>query len=194
MVADFEALTTGLGLFGTQAQGLASSGTTGYTDAKDLAEIAALDAAMPVLRGIKALQLDTPDPTLATLAAHTRTTLDHLRGQPQADALRALHTQAVAHARALAQERVTAAQLAALDDKIKLFAPLLGTPHQAATAGSVLRERAVAAQGAARTALKRLDVRVPNLVDDLPALMAEYKKARVIVNAGHGPKSAPAKA
>jgi hypothetical protein len=56
----------------------------------------------------------------------------------------------------------------------------------------VRREQAVAALGAARTALKRLDVRVPNLVDDLPDLVATYKKARIIVDAGHGPKAGPA--
>ena len=49
----------------------------------------------------------------------------------------------------------------------------------------------MASLGAARTALKRLDVRVPNLTDDLPELVAQYKKARIIVDAGHGPKTTP---
>ena len=142
---------------------------------------------MPVLRGLKALQLDAPDPTLAPLAAHTRTTLDELRGLTQTKPLRALHTAAVAHAAALADERVTAAQIATLDAKIKAFEPLVDAPRQATTAGAALREQAVASLGAARKALKQLDVRVPNLVDDLPALVAEYKKARVVVDAGHGP-------
>ena len=194
LVADFAALDAALGQYGTTAQALAGGGSTGYTTAKDLAEVAVLDAAMPVLRGVKALQLDAPNPALAKLAAHTRTTLDELRGQLQVDALRALHAQALAHAAALADERVTAAQLTALDQKIKLYEPLLGTPRQAATAGATLREQSVAAQGAARTALKRLDVRVPNLVDKLPELVANYQKTRVIVDAGHGPKAAPAQA
>ena len=193
LVPDFVALNASLGLFGTQAETLAGGGSTGYTDAKDLAEIAALDAAMPVLRGVKALQLDAPDPALAALAAHTRTTLDQLRDLPQVKALRALHTAALARATALAGERVTAAQIAALDAKIKAFEPLVGTPRQATTAGATVRERSVASLGAARLALKRLDVRVPNLVDDLPELVANYKKARIIVDAGHGPKAAPTK-
>ncbi|MGY3089510.1 hypothetical protein ACVWYF_002558 [Hymenobacter sp. UYAg731] len=193
MLPDFVALDSALGAVGTQAQALASGGSTGYTDAKDLAEIAMLDAAMPVLRGVKALQLDAPDPVLAPLAAHTRTTLDHLRGQPQVDALRELARQAQAHAKALEEERVTAAQLKSFTDKTAAFALLLGAPRQASTAGSVLREQSVASLGAARKALKRLDVRVPNLVDDLPELVAQYKKARIIVDAGHGPKDATAK-
>ena len=188
MVADFEALDAALGQAGTQATALAASGSSGYTEAKDLAEVAALDAAMPVLRGIKALQLDAPDPTLAPLAAHTRTTLDELRGAAQVKALRALHTAALAHTPALAGERVTAAQIAALDAKIGAFEPLLGAPRLATTAAATLREQSVGSLGAARTALKRLDVRVPNLVDDLPELVANYKKARIIVDAGHGPK------
>ena len=192
LVPDFEALDAALGTAGTQAQALASGGSSGYTDSKDLAEVAALDAAMPVLLGIKAVQLDTPDPKLAALAAHTRTSLDHLRGQVQADTLRELHAQGVAHAAALAEERVTAAQLTALDQKIKLYTPLLGTPRQATTAGATLRERAVTSLGAAHKALERLDVRVPNLESDLPELVANYQKARAIVDAGHGPKAAPA--
>ena len=188
MVADFEALDAALGRAGTQATALAAGGSTGYTEAKDLAKVAVLDAAMPVLRGIKALQLDAPDPALAPLAAHTRTSLDELRGLTQVKTLRALHTAALARATVLADERVTAAQIAALDTKILAFEPLVGAPRQATTAGSTLREQAVASLGAAHTALDRLDVRVPNLEDDLPQLVANYKKARIIVDAGHGPK------
>lgn len=147
-VADAEALETALSQYGAQAQTLTGIGTEGYTEAKDLAEIAALDAAMPVLRGLKALQLDAPDPALAVLAAHSRTTLDALRDQEQVDTLRELHTRALARATALA---------------------------------------------AARTALKRLDVRVPNLQAELPELVAAYKRARLIVDAGGGPKPDPTK-
>ena len=198
MVADFEALDSALGQAGSQATALAAGGSTGYTSAKDLAEVAMLDAAMPVLQGIKALQLDAPDPALAPLAAYTRTTLDELRDLTQVKTLRALHTAALAHAAALAGERVTAAQIAALDAKIMVFEPLIGAPRQATTAGATLRERSVASLGQARAALKRLDVRVPNLVGELPELVANYKKARIIVDAGHGPgadtvKTAPPK-
>ena len=188
MVADFEALEAALGQAGTQATARAAGGSTGYTAAKDLAEVAMLDAAVPVLRGIKALQLDAPDAALAPLAAHTRTSLDELRDLTQVKTLRALHTAALARTAALAGERVTAAQIAALDAKIAAFEPLVGAPRQAITAGATLREQSVASLGAARTALKRLDVRVPNLSDELPELVANYQKARMIVDAGHGPK------
>lgn len=193
MVADFEALDAALGQAGTQATALAAGSSTGYTSAKDLAEVAMLDAAMPVLRGIKALQLDAPDPTLVPLAAFTRTTLDELRDLTQVKTLRALHTAALARTVALAEERVTATQIAALDAKIAVFEPLIGAPRQATTAAATLRERSVASLGAARAALKRLDVRVPNLASELPELVANYQKARVIVDAGHGPKPDSAK-
>lgn len=189
MTPDFEALNTALGQAGNQAQALAGGGSTGYTEAKDLAEVAMLDAGEPILRGIKALQLDEPDPALAPLAAHSRTTLDHLRDKVQLDTVRELARQAQARATALEEERVTARQLTNFTDKIDAFEKLLGAPRQATTAASVLREQSVASLGAARTALKRLDVRVPNLVEDLPDLVANYKKARVIVDAGHGPKN-----
>ena len=194
MVSDFDALDGALGRADTQGQALAGLGSQGYTEAKDLAEVAMLDAAMPVLRGVKALQLDAPDPALAPLAAHTRTTLDHLRGLVQVKTVRELHTQALARATALSDERVTAAQLTTLDAKIKLFEPLVGAPRQATTAGAAKREQSVASLGAAHKALERLDVRVPNLVDDLPELVAKYHKARIVVDAGHGPKPAPPKA
>ena len=40
----------------------------------------------------------------------------------------------------------------------------------------------------ARTALDRLDVRIPNLRSTLPELVAQYEQARLIVDAGHGGK------
>jgi hypothetical protein len=100
-----------------------------------------------------------------------------------------LAKQAQARAKDLEEERVTAQHLQTLDEKIELFVPLLGTARQATTAGSVLREASVASLAAASKALKRLDVRVPNLADDLPELVAQYQKARIIVDAGHGPKA-----
>jgi hypothetical protein len=87
---------------------LAGSGSTGYPDAKHLAEVAMLDAGEPILHGVKALQLDAPDPALATLAAYSRTGLDELRGPVQVTTLRELAKQAQARATALEEERVTA--------------------------------------------------------------------------------------
>ncbi|WP_161787196.1 hypothetical protein [Hymenobacter sp. IS2118] len=53
------------------------------------------------------------------------------------------------------------------------------------------RPQAVAALGAVRNALKRLDVRVPNLVDDLPDMVANYKKASMIVYCRARPECSP---
>ena len=54
----------------------------------------------------------------------------------------------------------------------------------------VLREAAVRHLGEARAALAKLDVRVPNLESALPALVAQYRQARTIVDAGRGAKAA----
>jgi hypothetical protein len=46
--------------------------------------------------------------------------------------------------------------------------------------------------GEARTALDRLDVCIPNLKTALPALMAQYEQARIVVDTGKGgPHDAP---
>ncbi|RZK46013.1 MAG: hypothetical protein EOO59_20020 [Hymenobacter sp.] len=188
LATDVAALDAALAVFDTAAQARVGIGTQGYTDARDLAEVAALDAAMPVLRGLRAVQLDAPDPALAPLTQHSRTTLDALREQTQLATLKELLKQARLHAAALADERVTAAHLQALADQLARYEPLLGTARQQVASGAVLRTQAVAALAAARIALKRLDVRVPNLQDDLPALVETYRKTRVVVDAGHGPK------
>lgn len=192
LLPGFTRLDTALDGFDGKFQKLVGQGSTGYTSAKDLAEIRTLDAAMPVLQGIKALAHDGEYPALAKLAKHTRNSLDDLRGPVQVAALEELHTQALAHAKALADEMVTAAQITTLDNEIGLYKPLVGTPHEQINAGSLLRDDAVKYLGEVRKALKGLDVRVPNLQSALPDLVAAYKKAREIVDAGHGPKAGDA--
>lgn len=192
LVPDFARLDTALDGFDGKLQKLEGQGSTGYTTAKDLAEIRTLDAAMPLLQGIKTLVHDGDYPALATLAKHTRSSLDALRGAVQVAALEELHTQALAHATDLADEMVTTDQITTLDDEIKLYKPLEGTPHEQINAGVLLRDDAVKYLGDARKALKGLDVRVPNLQSTLPDLVAAYKKAREVVDAGHGPKAAGA--
>ena len=188
LLPDYQALETALaGLDGT-AQQRAGTGSKGYTAAKDQAEIAALDAAMPVVQGLKALYQDGTHPALSKVAAYTRTKLDALRGLTQVAALEDLHTTAQALAQDLAEEQVTAAQIKALGDRTAAFKPLIGTPRQQVAAGSVLREDAVKQLAEARAAIKRLDVRVPNLQSALPELVAQYEKARLIVDAGRGGK------
>lgn len=188
LVADYTALDTALTGLDAKAQARGGQGSTGYTEAKDQAEIKALDAAMPVLRGVKALYSDGAHPGLAKLAAHTRSSLDDLRGAVQVAALEELHKQARAVATDLADEMVTTTHLDALRDTTAAYKPLLGTPRQQISAGTLLRDDAVRHLGEARKAIGKLDVRVPNLESALPELVAAYHKARQIVDAGHGGK------
>ena len=191
LLPDYLALQTALGRFDDVAQLRGGSGSVGYKDAKDLAEIAALDAAITVLRGLKALYLDGNHPGLATLAKHSRSSLDDLRGLTQVAALEELHRQALPLADALEEEMVSAADLQKLRDATAAFKPLLGSPRRQVVAGTLLRDDAVQHLGDARKALKRLDVRVPNLSGKLPALAKEYARQRQIVDAGHGPGTPP---
>ena len=190
MLPDFMVLQAALASFDGKAQQRSGTSSQGYTEAKDLAEVAVLDAAMPVVQGLKALYQDGAHPALATAAAYTRTKLDIMRGLTQVAALEDLYKVAQPLAADLAEEMVTAAQLQALHDRTAAYKPLLGTARQEITGGSVLREAAVQHLSEARAALARLDVRVPNLQSTLPELVAQYQQARAIVNAGKSGKVA----
>ncbi|AWM34434.1 hypothetical protein [Hymenobacter nivis] len=192
LVPDYQALQTALTALDAKAQQRSGSGTKGYTEAKDLAEMAVLDAAMPVVQGLKTLYLDGGYPNLGKVAAYSRSGLDDMRGTTQVAALEDLYTTALPLAAALAEEMVSAGQLQSLRERTAAYKPLLGTPRQQTATGSALREAAVQHLGEARQALAHLDVRVPNLQSALPALVAAYERARVIVDAGHGPKKAAA--
>lgn len=194
LLPDYQALQTALAALDAKTQQRSGTGTQGYTEAKDRAEVATLDAAMPVVQGLKALYLDGSHPALGTVAKYTRSGLDDMRGPTQVAALENLYATAQPLAAALADEMVTAAQLQALHDRLAAYKPLLGTPRQQATTGATLREAAVQHLAEARQALARLDVRVPNLASALPALVADYQRARIVVDAGHGPKTPPATA
>jgi N-acetylmuramoyl-L-alanine amidase len=193
LLPDYQALQAALAALDTAAQQRSGTGTQGYTEAKDQAEVAMLDAAMPVVQGLKALYLDGSHPALGKVAGYSRSALDDMRGTTQVAALENLYDTAAPLAAALADEMVTPQQLQALHDRTAAFKPLLGTPRQQATTGTTLREAAVQHLAATRQAIARLDVRVPNLTSALPALVAAYAKARIIVDAGHGAK-APAAA
>lgn len=194
LLPDYQALQTALAALDAKAQQRSSTGSQGYTEAKDQAEVAVLDAAMPVVQGLKALYLDGGHPALGKVAGYSRSALDDMRGTTQVAALENLYDTALPLAAALADEMVTAQQLQALHDRTATYKPLLGTPRQQAATGSTLREAAVLHLGEARQAIARLDVRVPNLQSTLPELVAAYQKARVIVDAGHGPKQDAPKA
>ncbi|AMJ64298.1 hypothetical protein [Hymenobacter sp. PAMC 26628] len=194
LLPDYAALQSALAALDEKTQQRSGTGSKGYTETKDLAEVAVLDAAMPVVQGLKALYLDGGHADLAKAAAYTRSALDDMRGLTQAAALESLYTTALPLAAALAEEMVTAEQLQVLHDRTATYKPLLGTPRQQAMSGSVLREAALQHLSEARQAMTRLDVRVPNLQSALPELVAAYAKARIVVDAGHGTKPAPPQA
>jgi len=186
------ALETALASLDDKIRERSDTGSGGYKEAKDLAEVAVLDAAMPVVQGLKALYRDGGHPDLAKVAGYSRTALDALRGLTQVTELESIYAKALPLAAALAEELVTAEQLQLLHDRTAAYKPLIGTPRQQTTGGSVLREDAVQHLGEARTALDTLDVRVPNLLGSLPDLVARYEAARVIVDAGRGGKGTAA--
>lgn len=178
----------GAGPGGHEGPELSGGGSEGYTDAKTTQQTAALAAAEPVLSGIRALQLDAPRPTLKAMATLTMSDLKNMRDQEQVDTLTELYALALPLADELAEEQVTAKQLKALDDTAELYRPLVGTPRQEIVSGSVLLKGAEDQLDAARAALERLDVRVPNLKSTMPDFVREYFRLRAIVDAGHGPK------
>jgi ligand-binding sensor domain-containing protein len=137
---------------------------------------------------MKALYSDGGHPDLQKMAGYTRTELDETRGPLQVKTFEELHAQAVALADDLAEEMVTAAKIKKLGDEIKLYKPMVGTPQEQINASSLLREDSVAHMRELRKAITGLDLRVPNLQEELPELVAAYRKARQIIDAGHGPK------
>lgn len=192
LLPDYSALQAAVAALDEKTQQRSGASSKGYTEAKDQAEMAALDAALPVVQGLKALYLDGGHAELAQAAAYTRSALDDLRGLTQVATLESLYATALPLAAALADELVTAAHLQNLRERTAAYKPLLGAARQQAASGSALREAAVQHLGEARQALARLDVRVLNLQSALPELVAQYQRTRVIVDAGHGAKPAAA--
>jgi hypothetical protein len=188
MLPDYTRLDTALAGIDVKLQKVSGVSSTGYTADKDKAEIKTLNAALPLIKGMKALAHDGDYPGLKKMAKYTFTKLDKLRDSVQVAALEELHTQAAALTDDLAGEMVTTAQIKALDTEIKLYKPMVGTPHEQINAGSLLRDDYVKFLTEAKLALKGLDARVPNLESALPDLVAAYRKARQIIDAGHGPK------
>jgi hypothetical protein len=186
LLPDYTALETALASLDAKVQQRSGTSSSGYTEAKDQAEVAVLDAAMPVVQGLKALYQDGAHPALGKAAGYTRTGLDALRGLTQVAALEELHATALPLALELADEMVTAAQLELLRTRTAAYKPMIGAARQQIAGGGMLREAAVQHLGEARAALARLDVRIPNLKTALPELVAQYEQARIVVDAGKG--------
>lgn len=184
LLPDYTALQQALTDIDAQAQAGSGGSTEGYTSAKDAAETAALDAAVVVLQGLRVLQLDAPRPALASVAAYSRSALAKLRDPALADALTEIGTTAQPLAAELATELVTAAQLAQQRDTAAAFAALVGAPRNQQVAGAAARRQILRHLDEARTALDRLDVRMPTLRPTMPALVAQYEQQRRIVGAG----------
>ena len=182
-------LLTDFDTVAAQRSGLSSQG---YTDAKDQAEAAAVAAAMRVVKGLRAVQLDAPRPELAPVAAYTESGLKRLRDEALAHALDALRAAAQPLAAALADARVTAGHLAALDDATAAYRQLVGTPRGQIMQGSTLRTTGKKLVAQLRDAFDALDTRLDTLDEDFPELVAGYRQARRLVQAGHGPAAAGA--
>jgi len=189
MVADFTKVLGLVGQFDTIGTTLSGTGSKGYTDAKDLAEDAAVAAAMRVVKGLRTVQLNQYRAELAKAAAYDKSELDRLRDEALVKALEAIAEAAATVKDELAEERVKAPQLKVLDDAITLYRPLVGTPRGQIIKGSTLRTTAKKLVTQLREAFGPIDTRMDNLgeEEEFAEMVAEYKKARRIVNAGHGP-------
>jgi|GEM_PF-2114419 len=188
MVPDYSRLDTALAGIDAKLQKVSGLSSKGYTADKDKAEIRTLNAALPIIKGIKALAHDGDYPGLKKMAKYTFAKLDKMRDSLQVAALEELHTQAVALTDDLAEEMVTGGHIKKLGDEIKLYKPMVGTPHEQINAKSLLRDDYVEFMKEAKKAIKGLDVRVPNLESALPDLVKAYWKARQVIDAGRGPK------
>ena len=189
LLPDFQKLGALLATLDQVGGQVSGSSPQGYTDAKDLAEDAAVAAALRVVKGLRVVQLTTPHPDLAAVASFTKSGLDRLRDQNLVNSLDAVRTAAQAYAADLAAEGITAAHLAALDAATAAYRPLVGAARGQVVAGSTLRTTARKLVAQLREPLDALDARLDTLEDDYPALVAGYHQARTIVDAGHGPQA-----
>ncbi len=193
MVPDYQTLVGLLASFDEVAAQRSGLGSTGYTDAKDLAETAAVAAAMRVVKGLRALQLTQAQPELVKTAAYSNSSLVNLRNEALVMALDAIRAAAQPRA-ALAEERVTAAHLAALDAATAAYRPLVGTPRGQIIQGTALRTTGKKLVAQLRDAFAPLDTRMDTLEEEFPDMVARYHQARRLGQAGHGPAAAVAAA
>lgn len=191
LLADYTQLGQQLDTASTLAAQQSQHSTKGYTDAKDRAEHEAEEAAGRLVRGLRAVLLDHPNPALTQAAGYVPSTLNRLRGETLLGALDTIATAAEGAAAQLATQGVTAAHRQRLAEAIAAFRPLVGTPRTQIVAGAATTATLRKLVKELRTTFARLDTRVDNLRDDLPELATRYEQAREIVDAGHGPKTPP---
>ncbi|MDO7851687.1 hypothetical protein [Hymenobacter convexus] len=179
LLADFDAIGTAL----------AGTSNRGNTDAKDRAEDAAVVAAMRVVKGLRNVQLNQYRPELAKAAGYQQSDLDRLRDENLVKALEAIAAAATGVAAAAMAERVMAKRLTALTETMEAYRPLVGTPRGQMLAGSTLRTTGRKLVAQLRTDFEPLDTRMDSLGEEpeFEKMAAEYKKARRVVDAGHGP-------
>ena len=185
MAADFEQLNNFLQAFDEVATRAGGKGGKEYTAAKDRAEHAAEAAAGRVVRGLRVLQLSVRNPALTTVAGYTPDALDPLHGQELLEALNAIAAAAAGMAPLLANEGVTAEHLAALDDAIALYTPMVDVPGGSEAKGHGLDTTARQVVKELRGVLQRLDARIDNLRDDIPGLAQRYDDARRTADAAY---------
>lgn len=191
LTSDFEQLRQQLELARTLAENQGGASSKGYTNAKDRAEQEAEEAAGRLVRGLRAVLLDYPNPALERAAAYVPSTLNRLRGEALLGALDAISAAADSAAPLLEKQGVGEAQRQRLTQAIAAFSPLVGSPRTQIVAGAVVTSTLRKLVKETRETLRRLDTRVDNLREDLPALAERYERARAIVDAGRGPGAAP---
>ena len=184
MVADFEQLNNFLQAYEEVSGRQGDKGAKDSSDARDRAESAAEAAAGRIVRGLRVLQLSVHNPALAEVAGYTPDVLNPLHGEELLGALHAVAAAADGAAPLLANEGVTAEHLQTLDDAIAVYEPLASLNNSDAEQGSGLNFTARQVVKGLRKVLKRLDIRVDNLRDDLPSLGQAYNDARATAEAG----------
>ena len=191
LLADYIQLSQQLDTARTLAAQQSQHSTKGYTDAKDRAEHEAEEAAGRLVRGLRTVLLDHPNPALTQAASYVPSTLNRLRGEALLGALDTIAATADGAAVQLAAQGVTAAHRQRLAEAIAAFRPLVGTPRTHIVAGAATTATLRKLVKELRATFTRLDTRVDNLRDDLPELATRYEQAREIVDAGHGATTPP---
>jgi hypothetical protein len=136
MQADYTLLGQQLDTARTLAAQQSQHSTKDYTDAKDRAEHEAEEAAGRLVRGLRAVLLDHPNPALAQAARYAPSTLNRLRGEALLGAIDSIAAAADGAASQLAAHDVTAAHRQRLGNALAAFRPLVGTPRTQIVAGA----------------------------------------------------------
>lgn len=178
MVTDFEQLNAYLEAIDEVAARQGGQAGANYTDARDQAEHAAEEAAGRLVRGLRTLTSNVPNPALAKAASYTPDQLDPLHGSELLGALNEVAAAADGVRALLANEGVTDAQIDALTEAINLYTPLSEVPNGNQSKGGQLSGTARELTKSLRGVVKRFDQFIASLRDEIPGLAERYDEAR----------------